>query len=231
MIARRDPADRPPASPPTSSARGLTMLGMTIGVAAVIILVAVGNGSRQAVQSQHQRARVQRAAVFPARVRRGGGGGRRRGTQSRTSACTQNDVDALRTSPTRPTSRASTRSSTPPVSTLAYRGRSATSRASSSAPRPATSRPRTARSPPGGCSATPTSRRTAASSCSARRSSRTCSPAPTRSAQTVRVNGTGVPGRSACPRPRASNGAPGPGRRRAGADHGRAGHADRLRRR
>src|SRR5262249_40905537 len=31
---------------------GLTILGMTIGVAAVIILVAVGNGSKQAVQAR-----------------------------------------------------------------------------------------------------------------------------------------------------------------------------------
>ena len=41
---------------------GLTILGMTIGVAAVIILVAVGNGSKLAVQERHQRARLQRAA-------------------------------------------------------------------------------------------------------------------------------------------------------------------------
>ena len=31
---------------------GLTILGMTIGVAAVIILVAVGNGSKNAVQER-----------------------------------------------------------------------------------------------------------------------------------------------------------------------------------
>lgn len=33
---------------------GLTMLGMVIGVASVIVLVAVGNGSQQAVQAQIQ---------------------------------------------------------------------------------------------------------------------------------------------------------------------------------
>ena len=33
---------------------GLTILGMTIGVASVIVLIAVGNGSSQAVKSQIQ---------------------------------------------------------------------------------------------------------------------------------------------------------------------------------
>ena len=41
---------------------GLTILGMTIGVAAVIVLVAVGNGSKQQVQARHRRAGLQRAA-------------------------------------------------------------------------------------------------------------------------------------------------------------------------
>ena len=40
---------------------GLTILGMTIGVASVIVLIAVGNGSSKAVQSTHSEPRHQRA--------------------------------------------------------------------------------------------------------------------------------------------------------------------------
>ena len=40
---------------------GLTMLGLCIGVAAVIALVAVGNGSKKAGRVLDQRARLQRA--------------------------------------------------------------------------------------------------------------------------------------------------------------------------
>ncbi len=66
-ISRRRPSwrrghDRPQrccashgaGSPRTSSAPGLTILGMTIGVASVIVLIAVGNGSSKAVQSTIQ---------------------------------------------------------------------------------------------------------------------------------------------------------------------------------
>ena len=41
---------------------GLTILGMTIGVASVIVLIAVGNGSSKAVQSHDPEPRHQRAA-------------------------------------------------------------------------------------------------------------------------------------------------------------------------
>ena len=61
---------------------GLTILGMTIGVAAVIVLVAVGNGSKRQVQARDRRAGLQRAhRAGPERPRRpgglrfGGGGG------------------------------------------------------------------------------------------------------------------------------------------------------------
>ena len=40
---------------------GLTILGMTIGVASVIVLIAVGNGSSKAVQSHDPEPRHQRA--------------------------------------------------------------------------------------------------------------------------------------------------------------------------
>jgi putative ABC transport system permease protein len=76
---------------------GLTMLGILIGVAAVIILVAVGNGSSQAVQ-----ARIQGLGTNVLIVMRGfggfggGGGGRQSGTQSSSSNLTEKDVAALR---------------------------------------------------------------------------------------------------------------------------------------
>jgi len=78
----------------------LTMLGVMIGVAAVIILVAVGTGSSAAVQNQLQALGTNVLTVFPARGGFGpfgGGGGRSTpGTQSRASQLTSKDVNALR---------------------------------------------------------------------------------------------------------------------------------------
>ena len=73
----RSSASRSRASRRNKLRSGLTILGMTIGVAAVIILVAVGNGSKLAVQAAHQRARLQRAARAAAgrRLRAGRRGG------------------------------------------------------------------------------------------------------------------------------------------------------------
>ncbi len=79
----------------------LTMLGVMIGVAAVIILVAVGTGSSAAVQSQLQALGTNVLTVFSSRgfgfARGGGGGGGRStiGTQSRTGGLTTKDVTAL----------------------------------------------------------------------------------------------------------------------------------------
>jgi len=79
----------------------LTMLGVMIGVAAVIILVAVGTGSSAAVQSQLQALGTNVLTVFSSRggfgAFGGGGGGRATtGTQSRASQLTLKDVNALR---------------------------------------------------------------------------------------------------------------------------------------
>jgi len=78
----------------------LTMLGVMIGVAAVIILVAVGTGSSAAVQSQLQALGTNVLTVFASRGGFGpfgGGGGRATpGTQSRASGLTAKDVQALR---------------------------------------------------------------------------------------------------------------------------------------
>ncbi|HKI92868.1 MAG TPA: ABC transporter permease [Gaiellaceae bacterium] len=70
----------------------LTMLGITIGVAAVIILVAVGNGSSAAVQQQIEGLGTNIVTVMP------GGFGRGRGSGGRRSSFTQltlKDVKAL----------------------------------------------------------------------------------------------------------------------------------------
>jgi putative ABC transport system permease protein len=78
----------------------LTMLGVMIGVAAVIVLVAVGNGSSAAVQSQLEALGTNVLTVFSSRgfgFGRGGGAGRSTiGTQSRAGGLTMKDVAALR---------------------------------------------------------------------------------------------------------------------------------------
>jgi putative ABC transport system permease protein len=78
----------------------LTMLGVTIGVASVIVLVAVGTGSSAAVQSQLEALGTNVLTVFSSRGGfgpPGGGGGRATpGTQSRTSGLTMKDVAGLR---------------------------------------------------------------------------------------------------------------------------------------
>jgi putative ABC transport system permease protein len=71
----------------------LTMLGITIGVAAVIILVAVGNGSAVAVQNQIESLGTNLVTIMP------GGFGFGRGSGGRQSSFTQltlKDVKALR---------------------------------------------------------------------------------------------------------------------------------------
>jgi putative ABC transport system permease protein len=78
----------------------LTMLGILIGVAAVIILLAVGNGSAIAVQKRIEALGTNTLTVFSNRgfgsfAGPGGGGRSRNGTQSRQSALTAKDVKAL----------------------------------------------------------------------------------------------------------------------------------------
>jgi putative ABC transport system permease protein len=72
----------------------LTMLGILIGVGSVIVLVAVGNGSAQAVQSRIESLGTNTLIVF--RQRPGfGRGASRTGTQSVRSQLTDADVRAL----------------------------------------------------------------------------------------------------------------------------------------
>jgi putative ABC transport system permease protein len=69
---------------------GLTILGMTIGVASVIVLIAVGNGSSNAVKSQIRSLGTNVLLVLPIGLR---GGGRAPRTSS--VALTKEDASAL----------------------------------------------------------------------------------------------------------------------------------------
>jgi putative ABC transport system permease protein len=74
---------------------GLTILGMTIGVASVIVLVAVGNGSKQAVQAGID-ALGSNVLIVSAQSGPGGPGGfSRGGAASAGFTLTQKDVTAL----------------------------------------------------------------------------------------------------------------------------------------
>ena len=71
---------------------GLTILGMTIGVASVIVLIAVGNGSSKAVQSRIQSLGTNVLIVMPS------GGGFRGGARARTTesiSLSKSDAEAL----------------------------------------------------------------------------------------------------------------------------------------
>ena len=69
---------------------GLTILGMTIGVASVIVLIAVGNGSSRAVKAQ-----IQSLGTNVLLVLSGVGRGGARGGASSTVALTKEDAGAL----------------------------------------------------------------------------------------------------------------------------------------
>ena len=69
---------------------GLTILGMTIGVASVIVLIAVGNGSSKAVQSQ-----IQSLGTNVLLVQGSGGLRRFAGTSSNSISLTKSDAEAL----------------------------------------------------------------------------------------------------------------------------------------
>jgi putative ABC transport system permease protein len=69
---------------------GLTILGMTIGVASVIILIAVGNGSSQAVKSQ-----IQSLGTNVLIVMTSGGRGGARASSSSSVSLTRKDAEAL----------------------------------------------------------------------------------------------------------------------------------------
>ncbi len=73
----------------------LTMLGILIGVAAVIILIAVGAGSSAAVQNQLAGLGTNTLTVFPSGGFGPPGGANRTGTQSRQARLTAKDVTAL----------------------------------------------------------------------------------------------------------------------------------------
>jgi putative ABC transport system permease protein len=68
---------------------GLTILGMTIGVASVIVLIAVGNGSSKAVQSRIQSLGTNVLIVMPSGFRFGAG------ANSASISLTKQDAEAL----------------------------------------------------------------------------------------------------------------------------------------
>src|SRR6185437_2320662 len=70
----------------------LTMLGILIGVSAVILLVAVGNGASVQINNQIQSLGANVIYVFPANARGAGGVSQGFGTGQ---SLTQADVDAL----------------------------------------------------------------------------------------------------------------------------------------
>ncbi len=74
---------------------GLTMLGILIGVGAVIMLVAVGNGSSAAVQARLNELGTNSLTISTGRFGGFGGAGARNGTQSRFINLTPADVKAL----------------------------------------------------------------------------------------------------------------------------------------
>src|SRR3954470_1625878 len=69
---------------------GLTVLGILIGVAAVILLVAVGNGSARAIQQS-----IEQLGTNTLTVTSGGGGLRGGGASTTNTALTMNLVPAL----------------------------------------------------------------------------------------------------------------------------------------
>jgi len=73
----------------------LTMLGILIGVGAVILLVAVGNGSSAAVTKRISGLGTNTLTVFSGGFGGPGGRGRRNGTQSQRVVLNQKDVTAL----------------------------------------------------------------------------------------------------------------------------------------
>jgi len=72
---------------------GLTILGMTIGVASVIVLIAVGNGSSKAVQSRIQSLGTNVLVVLPSGLRGGA-----RASAAGGASLTKQDAEALQNS-------------------------------------------------------------------------------------------------------------------------------------
>ena len=96
---------------------GLTILGMTIGVASVIVLIAVGNGSSKAVKSQIQSLGTNVLIVMSSGGLRGGASA----SSAATVSLTKQDAEALQDPALdRRTCRAPRRSSTPSSVKLVY---------------------------------------------------------------------------------------------------------------
>ena len=89
---------------------GLTILGMTIGVASVIVLIAVGNGSSKAVQSRIQSLGTNVLIVQASGGFRGGA----RASSAASVSLTKADAEALQN----PASRPDVKSASPVVNAI-----------------------------------------------------------------------------------------------------------------
>ncbi len=109
----------------------LTMLGVLIGVAAVIVLLAVGTGSSQAVANSINRLGTNTLTVFSGG--RFGGGTSQTGTQTRNAVLTQTDVKLI----SDPNNAPDVQSVSPVITTsetATYQGASATTSVIGSTP-------------------------------------------------------------------------------------------------
>jgi putative ABC transport system permease protein len=100
----------------------LTTLGILIGVGAVILVVAVGNGSAKAVQKNIQGLGTNTLIVSTGGFGRGGGGGNRNGTQSQSIGLTAADVTALENPANAPDVKAISPVVNAPSTTATYQG-------------------------------------------------------------------------------------------------------------
>ena len=96
----------------------LTMLGLTIGVGAVILLVAVGNGAQAAINAELENLGARAVFAFPR-----GTFGDNTGTRSRTPELTLEDVEALRRRGEPSAASTQWSRSCSPTVTLTWRGR------------------------------------------------------------------------------------------------------------
>jgi len=103
---------------------GLTVLGILIGVGAVIVLVAVGNGSSIAIQDRIQKLGTNTLTVF--NRGRFGGGAQRTGTQSSAIQIKDGDVSALNDKSQAPDILSASPVVTIPNGTVTYAGASTT---------------------------------------------------------------------------------------------------------
>ena len=156
----------------------LTILGIVIGVAAVITMVTIGEGATAQVQADIQKLGTNLLQVFRGQGF-GGGGGSRSAVAAIHDGRRARDQDEI----------SGVRAVAPDVQLQRRRRSTATPTGRRRSPAPATSISRcaTGRWPPAGISPRASCARARRSACSAIRSSRSCSPSRIRSAAAIRL--------------------------------------------